>query len=203
MLDANTLLGIANAALVGVGDRTIDSLGDKDDRLSMQADMLLRQVVLDIQGVPSKPWKELLETKKLVLAEESPKLGEWYFNKPTDLLVAVEALGDYGGDKFSFREEGKYIIVPCTSVAAASVKNGVYLKYIRYSFNPGEWSSELRGCVISLLTARMLGVVSSDAVRAMNLENAFWSGEFVRRTENRILNTDAVEQYPRGDYEGV
>lgn len=199
MFDSNTLLGIANAALVGIGERTIDALGDPQDKLSMQADMLLQQVILDIEGVACCPWKELLETKKLVLAEAEQKLGSWYFNKPTDLLCAVEVISDNGVSRFDFKEEGRYIIVP----ASACSKNNAWIKYIRKSFDPGEWSSELRGCVIALLSARMMGVVSSDGMKALNLEQAFWKGEYVRRMENRILCTDAVEQYPRGEYPGA
>lgn len=200
MFEANTLLDIANTALIGIGERPIDALEDKQDKLSMQATMLLRQAILDVQGVPSKPWKELYEVKKLVLAEEEPKLGEWYFNKPTDLLCAVEMLSDYSEVRFEFREEGRYLIVPANVING---KKGVWLKYVRSSFDPGEWSSELRGCVIALFSARMMGVVSSDGMKALNLEHAFWKGEFVRRTENRILTTEAVEQYPRGCYPGA
>lgn len=200
MFDSNTLLGIVNASLVGIGERTIDALGDANDKLSVQAGMLIRQVILDIESAPCKPWKELYEVRELVLAEENKKCGEWYFNKPTDCLIPVEVIQSDMRNKFSFREEGRFIIVPVCELVG---NKDVHLKYVRESFDPAEWGNELRGCVISLFSARMIGVCSSDPMKSANMENAFWNGEFRRRSENRILNTDAVEQYPRGIYNGV
>lgn len=185
MFEANSLVDIANAALSACGSRSIETLADNNDERSMQVSFLLRQVILDVEGTASRPWKELLTVQKLVLKEPEPVVGEWCYNCPTDSLAVVALANSGGWRERGFREEGGLIYTrqPMT-----------HCKYIRQSFTPSEWSHDLRGCVISLLSARLYGVVSKSPDKSYQMEQAFWANEFIRRIENKIVAADCSDE---------
>lgn len=191
MFEANSLVDIANAALSACGARAIEKLEDNNDERSMQVSYLMRQAILDVEGTASRPWKELLSVSKIVLKEPEPVVGEWCYNCPSDSLMVV-AMADNGGwFERGFREEGGVIY---------SRKKLTYCKCVRQSFKPAEWSHDLRGCVIALLTARLYGVVSKSPDKSIQMEQAFWKDEFVRRIENKIVAADSSDEQTPSHY---
>jgi len=185
MFEANTLVDIANAALSACGSRPIEKLEDSNDERSMQVSFLLRQAILDIEGAAARPWKELLTVRKLVLKEPEPVVGEWCYNCPTDSLAVVALAGKDGWRMRGFREEGGMLYTRILMT---------HCKFIRQSFVPAEWSHDLRGCVISLLTARLYGVVSKSPDKSFQMEQGFWANEFLRRIENKIVAADSSDE---------
>lgn len=194
MTDTNTLLDVANSALIMAGDRAIEKLNDTTDKTSMQVSALMRQTILDVENAANRPWRELYVSKTLVLREDAPVYGEWVFNKPTDCLCVIRVGDGSHESDLDYREEGNLIYVPVRLFPNAK-KTGIRCCYSRCSFDPQEWGADLRGCVISLLTARLSGVLSATPAISQNLENAFWQGEFVRRTGNSIVNTEGRNSY--------
>lgn len=199
MLNSNTLLDVVNSALLAAGDRCVEALDDANDKTSMQASALVRQAVMDVQAQSSRPWRELWTVKKLVLREQDPLWGEWCFNKPTDCLSVVAVGTESRDTELHFREEGNMIWIPVEFLCPRAAREGAVLcRYSRLSMEPSEWGADLRGCVISLLTARLSGVLSATPAVAQNLEEKFWKEEFVRRTANSIVNTEGAEGYAKG-----
>ena len=201
MIETNTLLDVANSALLAIGDRTISALNDKDDKTSMQVSSIFRQVIMDIQGAANAPWRELYTTTRLILHDAAPCYGEWVFNKPTNCMVLVSVGNGRGRqDELVARCEGRFIYIDCSTLSST---NNVLCRYSKLSLDPAEWGADLRGCVISLLSARLAGVLTATPTASQALEKAFWEGEFVRRTGNAIVSTEGQNAYWRGHYVGV
>ena len=203
MIETNTLLDVANAALMAAGDRFIETLGDKSDKTSMQVASLIRQAVVDVESASANPWRELYKVEALVPRVDVPFCGEWVFNKPTDCLNVVGVCANGTFSELDYREEGREIYVPTRLFHFRPDGNvpAVLCKYTRLSLDPGEWSGDLRGCVIGLLTARLIGVLSANPTASQALEKAFWEGEFQRRTGNRIVCTEGRGEYWKGRHE--
>lgn len=194
MLETNTLLDVANSALILAGDRAIEKLNDTSDKTSMQVSALLRQAILDVESAATRPWRELYVSKNLVLREDDPVYDEWVFNKPTDCLCVIRVGNGAHKSELDYREEGNLIYIPASAFPGAK-NTGIRCCYSKLSLDPQEWGADLRGCVIALLTARLAGVLSATPAISQNLENAFWQGEFVRRTGNSIVNTEGRNSY--------
>ena len=195
MTEENTLLDIANAALLSVGDRMVSALNDTGDQTSMKVSLLMRQVILDVESASALPWKELYTVKPLVLREKEPFCGSWVYNKPTDCLCMISVGSRDMQEKLVWHEEGNLIYIDSHAITP---EKQVLCRYSKKSFDPQEWGSDLRGCVVSLLAARAAGAIMANPTVSQNMEREFWQNEFVRRTGNAVVNTECESTYPQG-----
>jgi len=69
-----------------------------------------------------------------------------------------------------WEEEGGYLFVK-----GADLDSGVLCRFIRYSENPAEWSSELFGLTVKLLAARVACAGAGDLKTGQALEQEFWA----------------------------
>jgi len=184
-----TLTEIANSALVQIGNAPIESIDDDNDGNAAICRVMLRQTIAEIESHPAVCWDELLTIRDLELRRDggAGQRGSGFeYNLPLDVL-SVEDVYDKHGRQLDYRIYGRYLY---TKVEAEKVR------YIRFSEEPAEWSVELRGCVIDLLAAKLVGGIIKDFDGATKAVNAFWQMTFYRWAGNR---KNKAERQRRGD----
>lgn len=187
--DNTSLTEIANAALVQIGNSPIETLTDDNDGNAKICRIMLRQCIAEVEGHASACWDELLTVRELELRHdhgENQRGHGFEFNLPQDML-SVEDVYDEHGRQVDYRIYGQYLYTK---------QRAKMIRYIRFSDNPGEWSVELKNCVIALLSAKLLGGIVKDFSSSRTAVEQFWNMEFVRWAANR---KGKAERSRRGD----
>lgn len=171
-----SLTELVNSALVGIGDNTIESLYDSNDGKAKMCRTLVDLCIREIQSHPSACWSELDTYDELVLNDKAYEKDCVSYNMPRDCL-SVKWVKDESLLKIPYRISGRSLKTPYKAK---------YICFVRYSDNPEEWSSELKSCVIALLSAKMIAAIAKDYSASRQAVEAFWSIEFPRWAGNRL-----------------
>lgn len=188
-----SLTDIVNSALAQIGDTPIHDISDENDGRAKMARLLIRQVIREVQVHPSACWEELMDEERLTLrgkSEHAVPATEFVYNAPLNLL-SIFGVYDYRGLKMDYRYFGGHI---------RTHKPARYIRFVRHTENPDAWSPELKSCVISLLSAKLVGAILKDVSGSRQLTEMFWHSEFKRFAGNRILNSHRSRSGRDDDY---
>lgn len=175
-----SLTDLVNSALVGIGDNTIENLMDANDGKAKLCRLLVTQCIREVQGHPSACWSELDSYEILVPNDRAYRDDAPSYNVPKDCL------------SIRWVKDGNNLRIPY-KVSARSLKTPYRAKhicYVRFSDNPEEWSSELKSCVIGLLSAKLLAAIAKDYTASRQAVDSFWMVEFPRWAGNRMNHSD-------------
>lgn len=171
-----SLTELVNSALVGIGDNPIESLYDTNNGKAKLCRMLVNQCIREVQCHPSACWDELEVYGELVLNETEYNKDAVSYNLPHNCL-SIKWVKDENGIKLPYRTARRSIKTP---------RKAKYVCYISFSDNPEDWSPELKSCVISLLSAKMIAAISKDYAASRQAVESFWAIEFPRWAGNKI-----------------
>ena len=204
----DTLTGVCNSALAMVGEtRFIEDVESEDNDLSVILRMLAEQVCKEVQSHEFAVWDELIEDVELVKRREDSETGGEFegvreFNLPFQMISPVEC---YTPEESGVRRRVPYEIYG--GYLHCRVGGKVRLRYVRYSFNPAEWGTELRACVIKLLAARILAAIVKNFKDSQTMEQQFWTTDFTmwavsKRNKAMRGNTAGDDEVLSRFYEG-
>lgn len=148
MNDNRTLLDIANTALATIGAKPISSFEDDDSAAAQACSQMIKHCIEQAQSATD--WQELKKTVELVPTGNKDERG-YEYNAPADVLRIVELAGSENG---GFWEREAHMVYTNASPAV--------IRYIRYSEKPSEWSTDLRGLVVEILAANLVGPVKGE-----------------------------------------
>ena len=172
----DTLTGICNSALALVGHADFIADIDEDTSTANTLRMVLVQACREVQTHESGVWEELEKEVALVRKGEiSGGMYEW--NLPTDMISIVSCFKEADGYDGKTRVRVPYQIVG--GMLRCKEEKGVCVRFIRFSLEPSEWSTELKTCIIKLLSARILSALAKDYAGAQRMEQNFWTAEFL------------------------
>lgn len=177
-----SLTELVNSALVGIGDNTIPDLYDANDGRAKLCRLLVNQCIREVQGHPSACWSELDHYDGLVENDKAFAKDSFSYNMPHNCL-SIRWVKDEHGRKLPYRITSRSVRTP---VPART------LCYVRFSDNPEEWSTELRSCVIGLLSAKLIAAVVKDFSTSRQAVEAFWTMEFPRWAGNRLNKSETA-----------
>jgi hypothetical protein len=177
-----SLTEIVNSALVGIGDNTINSLYDQNDGKAKLCRMLVEQCIREVQSHPSGCWSELEEFGELTANDKSYSKDTCTYNLPNN-CISIKWVKTAARERVPFRVSGLSLKTP-TPVR--------YVCFVRYSDNPEEWSSEMKSCVIGLLSAKLLAAIAKNYAVSRQAVEAFWSVEFPRWAGNRANKSESA-----------
>ena len=121
-------------------------------------------------------WPELIVSATMQWTGARDDRGYCYYT-PERCLRVLKA-----GHPNKWVAEGKYIYV--REIDPDSPQE---CRYVRFSANPAEWSSELYSLTVKLLAARVAASGLGDAGKAAQLENQFWQQDRPR-VVTQVLN---------------
>lgn len=176
-----SLTELVNSALVGIGNNPIENLYDSNDGVAKLCRMLVEQCIREVQGHPSGCWDELESYDELVLNDKGYVKDVHSYNLPLHYL-SIKWVKDENRLNVPFKVAGRSLKTPYKAK---------YISYIRFSDNPEEWSSELKSCVIGLLSAKLLAAIAKDYSASRQAVEAFWSMEFPRWAGNRFNKAES------------
>lgn len=175
----DTLTGICNSALAAIGHTSFIEDVEADDPVCATLRIILEQAVKEVQGHEYACWDELMREEKLVkrgrCASRVNKRME--YNLPLRMIAPAECFLGGSGKRVRYEIVGGYLV--------CNEQKDVWLRYVAYSFNPAEWGTELKTCVIKLLSARALAALVKDFSTAAQLEAQFWQNEFLLWAGNK------------------
>lgn len=178
----DALTELVNSALVGIGNNTIHSLYDDNDGYAKLCRMLVNQCIREVQSHPSACWDELEAYDELVMNEKSYDKDVLSYNLPHNCL-SVKWVKDEARLNIPYRMSGRSLKTPYKAK---------YICFVRFSDNPEEWSSEMKSCVIGLLSAKMIAAIAKDFSASRSAVEAFWGIEFPRWAGNRINKSETA-----------
>ncbi|MBQ9758799.1 MAG: hypothetical protein IJW12_03400 [Opitutales bacterium] len=177
-VDGSSLSGLCESALRLLG---LPPVSDWQGDSSVPAAALRSCVFPVIREVQSLTrWPELIALRKLQWTGGSDASRGYCFYKPKNCLRVLSA-GTH------WEEEGGYLFVKGVDLDA-----GVGCRFVRYSENPSEWSSELFGLTVKLLAARVACAGAGDLKTGQALEHEFWTIHRPR-VVTQILNRARLE----------
>lgn len=198
----DTISGICNSALAAIGEtRFIDDVSSDNNQLAKIIRVVFYQVCREVQGHEYAAWSELAADSRLVLRDAESLGGTfkgcYQYNLPLHMIAPVECYTE-SGERVPFEIVGGYL--QCKS------GSGVILRYIRFSFEPSEWSVELQTCIIKLLSARLMASVVKEFTASQRMEQQFWNYEYpywvgnkknkTRQTTVRGNDSEVTGNYP-------
>lgn len=186
-----TITDICNSALASVGHA--DFIEDIQDSTPTSAVLrvVLEQVCREVQSHEFACWDELQRETQLVKRRDvNAKESEW--NLPLGMIHA-SFCRDSQMRRVPFEIFGGHLRCPRDF-------EGLVLRHSAFSFNPSEWSTELKTCVIHLLSARVVASLVKDYASAQKLENNFWNSVYPhwagckknKARQNDYLGNDAA-----------
>lgn len=188
----DTLTGICNSALALVGHADFIADIDEDTSTAKTLRMVLVQVCREVQTHESGAWNEL--EKEVALVRKGSLPGSMYeWNIPTDTISIVSCFKMVEGINGERRVRVPYQIIG--GMLRCEEDSGVFVRFIRFSLEPSEWSTELKTCVIKLLSARILSALAKDYAGAHKLEQNFWAIDFpywAGNRKNKACRSDGV-----------
>lgn len=171
-----SLTELVNSALVGVGNAPIVDLYDPNDGNAKLCRMLVNSCIREVQSHPSGCWDELQDWEELTLNDTAYMKDVYSYNLPHNSLCILSIQDEY-------RREVPFRVVGWSLKSPVKAK---YVRFVRFSDNPEQWSSELKSCVIGLLSAKMIAAIVKDYNASRQAVEAFWTLEFPRWAGNRI-----------------
>lgn len=176
-----SLTELVNSALIGIGDNTVKSIYDQNDGKAKLCRLLVDQCIREIQSHPSGCWSELEAFDELVANDKAYAKDSHTYNLPLN-CISIKWVRTAAREPVPFRVSGRSIKTP------VPVR---YVCFVRYSDNPEEWSSEMKSCVIGLLSAKLIAAVAKDYAASRQAVEAFWSIEFPRWAGNRMNKSES------------
>lgn len=175
----DTLTGICNSALAAVGHTNfIDDVAD-DKPVCRSLRMVVDQAVREVQGHANAVWDEL--SRETELAKRREEYGVAEYNLPLDFLNPISLKGKTDGARIPFEISGGFLRCEIQDTRGRIP----LLRYTRVSYNPAEWSTEMKTCIIKLLSARVLASVVKDFSNAAKMEQNFWGYDFPMQVGNK------------------
>lgn len=184
----DTLTGICNSALAMIGEtRFIADIeaDSKSDKLCEVLRQVLQQVCMEIQAHEFAVWDELETDEVLVLRRETKAAGvfngRYQYNLPIHMVAPIDC---YYVDSLGVSRRVPYEIRSGylhTKINPPDLR----LRYIKFSFDPAEWGTELRACIIRLLAARCVAAIVKDYSAAQKLEQQFWTYDYAHWAGNK------------------
>lgn len=147
----------------------------------------LPTVMREVQSLTR--WPELVRRERLQWTGGSDAELGLCFYRPKGCLRVLSA-GTH------WTEEGGFLFV-----LGAVPDDTAWCRFVKYSENPAEWSSELYGLTMQLLAARAASSGVGDPARGATLEQEFWSVHRPRAV-TQVLNRARKENANRGGFNG-
>lgn len=195
-----TLTGICNSALAAVGHTEFIDDIVADNPICATLRIILEQAVKEVQGHEAACWDELMREAKLVKRGRcaSKVKNRVEYNLPFRMIAPVSCFLAESGQAVRYEIVGGYLV--------CNEPKDVWLRYVAYNFEPNTWSTELKTCIIKLLSARALSALVKDYSGAQTAEERFWAYYFplwAGNKKNKAIRSDFAgndtmlsEQYP-------
>lgn len=189
-----TLTDVVNSALVTIGDTPITSLDDDTNAKSVCARLVVEQCIREVQCHHSACWEELVAEAELTgVSDESDDssattddeedggnvFGEHIYEMP-DGWLSINGV---------FAKDGRYVGWRILGGTLRTTQKAKFVRYVKFSDDPSEWSAELKNCIITLLAAKLLAGIVKDYTASKQMVEAFWANDFPRWVNNRANNS--------------
>lgn len=184
--DNDNLTGICNSALAVIGHTDFIDDIEADNPVARSLRVLVKQVCREVQTHENASWQELEQEASLTKKRTNDHgITEW--NLPIHMISPISCFVVKDGKRGNIPYE-------ITGGVLCSVeKEGVRLRYMKFSFDPANWSAELKTCVIKLLAARALSALVKEFSAAHRMEQQFWAFDFplwVGNSKNKARRND-------------
>lgn len=187
----DTVTGICNSALAAIGHTNfIDDISE-DKPVCRSLRIVFDRAVREVQGHANAVWDELCTECDLVKRRDEYGVAE--YNLPLDFLNPVSLRGKKDGVRIPFEISGGFLRCESQDIAGRTPR----LRYSKVSYNPAEWSTEMKTCIIKLLSARVLASVVKDFANSTKMEQNFWNYEFPMQIGNKRNKSNKTNR--RGD----
>lgn len=181
----DTLTGICNSALAMIGETRFIADIQEDNSICKVLRQVLEQVCREVQAHEFAVWDELEVDEVLVMRRETEAggvfNGRYQYNLPLHMISPIDCYyfsGTGSSSRVRYEIRGGYLH---SDVCPPELR----LRYIKFSFDPSEWGTELRACIIRLLAARCVAAIVKDYSAAIKLEQQFWSVDYVHWAANK------------------
>lgn len=169
-----TIDSLCESALQALGVPQVPDWRGDAGLLARALRSCLFPVMREVQSLTR--WPELIVSATMQWSGGRDERGYCYYT-PERCLRILKA-----GTSNKWVAEGKYIYV--REIITDSLQE---CRYVRFSSNPAEWSSELYSLTVKLLAARVAASGLGDAGKAAQLENQFWQQDRPR-VVTQVLN---------------